>query len=683
MKFQPKHKLIVLVSAIAFAVASCGNKGSEIKGTGYFKKSDFDTTVAPGKDFFRFVNGGWLKNTEIPKSEARWGSFNEVDELRYKYLRDILQDAAADKDAKDGSNRKKVGDFYASGMDSVKRNSDGITPVKPYLDQIDAIKNTDDLLNVIAGQHRNLGAGPYEISADQDPKNSNLISVVMFQGGLGLPDRDYYFRPDTASKSIRDAYLKYINESLQAIGYEPAKAEVAAHNIMEFETSLAEKSMDRVTLRNPYATYNKMSLKDLQASTPDINWSNQLSAMKFPSVDSVIVGQPEFFKSLSKAIKSYPIDSWKEYLKFHTYSSASPYLDDASFERSFNFYQKKLSGVKQPKPRWKRVLNTIDGSMGEALGEEYVKKAFSEESKERMKNIIENLRTTFRGRIQKLDWMSDSTKAKATTKLDKIVVKVGYPDKWRDYSSLTIDRSSYLANVLRAGEFEFQRQINKIGKPVDRTEWGMNAYTVNAYYNPSNNEIVFPAGILQPPFFGPDLDDACIYGGIGAVICHEMTHGFDDQGSQFDAAGNLRKWWSNEDAAKFGDKTKMVADQFASYWVLDSLHVNGKLTLGENIADLGGVMIALDAFEHTDQFKKGEKIDGYTPEQRFFLNWGRVWRTKYMDAALRQQVLTNPHSPGQFRCNGPITNTEEFYKAFSISDKDAMYVPPAKRSSIW
>jgi putative endopeptidase len=675
---------IASIAALMF-MASCSNSNKENKsaGEGYFSSKDFDTTIQKGDNFYKYANGAWLKKTEIPASEARWGSFSEVDELRYKILHEVLEESAADKNAKAGSNRQKVGDFYATGMDSVKLNAEGIKPIQPYIEEIDAIKTTDELLAVISKYHRSITQSGYYVYADQDAMNSSKIMVNFFQGGLGLPDKDFYFRPDSNSQSIRIAYVAFIKESFLALGYNEPNADAAAKNIFQLETDLASKSMGRVEMRDPYASYHKMTMAEFQVLTPNINWNNQLTGMQVPIVDTVIVGQPEFFKQLNSKIKSVPLNTWKDYVKYDVLTTAAPYMDDASALRSFNFYSKKLNGVKERKPRWKRVLNSTEGSLGEALGDEYVKKAFSEDSKKRMESIIENLRGTFADRIQKLDWMGDSTKAKAIEKLKKITVKVGYPDKWRDYSSMTIDRSSYFNNVLNAGVYEFQRMVNKIGKPVDRTEWGMNVYAVNAYYNPSNNEIVFPAGILQPPFFGPNLDDACIYGGIGAVICHEMSHGFDDQGSQFDADGNLKVWWTEEDRAKFKSKTDMIVAQFANYKVLDGLAVNGELTLGENIADLGGVMISLDAFKKTEQFKADKTIDSFTPMQRFFLNWARVWETKYTDAALRQQILTNPHSPGEFRCNGPISNVQDWYYAFNVSDKNSMYLAPDKRAAIW
>jgi len=674
---------MAFVATLAVFAFSAFNIMDNPKGAGQFKPEDFDKAVKPGDDFFEYVNGGWLKKNEIPGTESRWGAFNEVDELRYKVLHQLLNEAAADKDAKEGTNRRKVGDYYASGMDSAALNKAGMTPLDAELKKIDAIGSAKDLVAANAWFISQGGGFMYGLGPDQDLMLSDRMALYAGQGGLGLPDRDFYFRTDTATQRIQSEYKKYVANNLQAVGYDAAKAKDAAEAIYKLEASLADKSMSRVQLRDPYASYNKMSVADFSKQTSNIAWANHLDQIGVPKVDSIIVGQPEFFKRLDSLMTAVPIQTWKDYLKAHLVDGANAFLDDASVMRAFNFRSKTLTGTKAPKPRWKRVLNVIDGTMGEALGEEYVKKAFTPESKQRMQTMIENMRTAMKGRIQKLDWMSDETKKAATAKLEKVMVKIGYPDKWRDYNALAISRNSYYENANAAGKFEFKRQLAKLGKPIDRTEWGMNAYTVNAYYNPLNNEIVFPAGILQPPFFDPQADDAVIYGGIGAVICHELTHGFDDQGSQFDATGNLRKWWTEDDEKKFKAKTEQVANQFDKYQAFPDLPVNGKLTLGENIADLGGVNIALDALKQTDQYKKGEKIDGFTPTQRFFLNWARVWRTKYTDAALRNQVLTNPHSPGNFRCNGPITNADDWYTAFNVQPGDKWYVKPEDRAKIW
>ncbi len=673
-----------LFAALSIIAASCTQSNTEnTKAYQVFNSADFDTSVAAGDNFFMRLNGAWIKNTPIPGSEARWGTFNEVDELRYGILKKLLEDAAADTKAAANSNRQKVGSFYATGMDSTKLNELGVTTIQPIIDDIQTIDSKVKLLEYLA-KATSRGLNPIMgIYADQDAGNSSKMILNISQSGLGLPDRDYYFRNDTATQRIQKEYKNYIVTNFKALGIDENTATTNANKIYDLEKSLAEKSLDRVSLRNPYNTYHKMTTDELNKMTPDINWDIYFSGSGISAQDTVNVGMPEFMKRLNEKIKNYPIADWKLYLTQHLMDELNPYLDDASFQRTFNFRQQVLFGVKEPKPRWKRVMNNVGSNIGEALGEEYVKIAFSEKDKERMKSVIENMRTAFKQRILNLDWMSDSTKQKAIAKLEKVSIKVGYPDQWRDYSSLTIDNETYAGNIVRSWEFEFKRNINKLNKPVDRSEWYMNAYTVNAYYNPSNNEIVFPAAILQPPFYHSTLDDAVIYGGIGSVICHEFTHGFDDEGSKFDADGNLKSWWSEEDAKRFEAKTKVLEEQYNKYFVLDSLHINGKLTLGENIADLGGVMIALDAFKKTEQFTANKEIDGYTPEQRFFMTWARIWRVKYTDAALRNQILTNPHSPGEFRCNGILSNCADFFKLYDVKEGNAMYRAENERAIIW
>ncbi len=648
-----------------------------------FKPADFDTTVSAGDNFYMRINGSWIHNTAIPGTESKWGTFNEVDELRYGILKKVLEDAASDKNAIPSSNRFKVGAFYTTGMDSTKLNEQGIKVIEPLLQELNAVDSKEKLVSYLA-KAITQGLNPlFDLYADQDPANSNKMILNISQSGLGLPDRDYYFRNDTATQRIQKEYKNYVASNLVVLGIDEAKAVEQANKIYDLEKSLAEKSLDNVSLRNPYNTYHKMSVSELVKLTPDINWKNVFTTCELGVVDTLNIGMPEFMKRLNEKIKTYPISDWKLYLTHHLIDQLNPYMDDASYQRAFHFKQQILYGVKAPKPRWKRVMNTLGSTIGEALGEEYVKVAFSESDKTRMKEVIENMRDAFKQRILKLNWMSDSTKQKAIYKLEKIMVKVGYPDKWRDYYSLNIDKESFTKNILHSWEFEFKRNMNKLNKPVDRTEWLMNAFTVNAYYNPSNNEIVFPAGILQPPFYDKSFDDAILYGGIGAVICHELTHGFDDEGSKFDAEGNLKSWWTLDDTKRFEEKTKVLEEQYNKFFVLDSLHINGKLTLGENIADLGGVMISLDAFKKSKQFTSNEKIDGYTPEERFFMTWARIWRIKYTDAALRNQVLTNPHSPGEFRCNGILSNCNDFYKVYDVNDTQKMFRPEQERAVIW
>ncbi len=680
---QKIFKTTLPLLATALFITACNNSG-ELKETAkpVLIAADFDTTAIQGADFYQYVNGGWMKNNPIPGDEARWGSFNEVDKMRYEILHKILNEATADNKAEIGSNRKKVGNFYFTGMDSVSLNKQGIEPLKEELAMIDGIKDIKGMMSVIAHEMRN-GSGPlYGLYAGQDDMNSSKIAVFVTQGGIGMPEKDYYFRTDPKSVELRAQYVALIATILMERGNDAATAKEKAAKIMTFETSLATASMSQVQMRDPYATYHKMTVADLQKFNPSVDWKSHLAEMGI-TVDTIIVGQPAFFKLVETQMKKTPIDVWKDYLAWNVIITNARYLSDSLALKSFNFYGKALNGTKSMQSRWKRVLNNIDGNMGEALGEEYVKTAFTPEAKKRMNEMIDNMIATFRERIQSNTWMNDSTKTKASTKLDKITRKIGYPDKWRDYSALTIDRSSYVANVLRSNEWGWNYMINKIGKPVDRTEWGMSPQTVNAYYNPANNEIVFPAGILQPPFFDANADDAINYGGIGAVICHEITHGFDDQGCQYDGDGNLKMWWSKSDKANFDSKAKKLGNQFLLYTLLDSMHVDPDLTMGENIADLGGAMIAYAAFKKTKEGQDTSLMEGYTPQQRFFISWTRVWRNNIRPDALISRLRTDYHSPAQVRGIAPITNMADFFTAFNVKTGDAMYRDDSLRVAIW
>ncbi len=675
-------KATLPVLAIAIFFSACNSGTATETANPVLVAADFDTTIHPGHDFYKYVNGGWMKNNPIPGDESRWGSFSEVDKLRYEILHKILNEASADAKVEKGTNRQKVGDFYFTGMDSVTLNKQGIEPLKEELGMIAGIKDINGLMSVIAHEMKN-GAGPlYGIYAGQDDKISSKIAVFIYQGGIGMPEKDYYLRKDPKSEDLRKQYVALIAAILQETGIDAATAETKAAKIMAFETSLAGASMSQVQMRDPYATYNKMTVADLQKFNPSVDWKAHLAEMGI-TVDTIICGQPDFFKLVETHMKKTPLDVWKDYLVWNMIISNARYLSDSLAQKSFNFYGKALNGTKNMQPRWKRVLNNIDGNMGEALGEEYVKTAFTPEAKKRMNEMIDNMIGTFRERIKGSDWMNDSTKTKAITKLDKISRKIGYPDKWRDYSALTIDRTSYVGNVLRSNEWGWNYMIKKIGKPVDRTEWGMSPQTVNAYYNPANNEIVFPAGILQPPFFDANADDAINYGGIGAVICHEITHGFDDQGCQYDGDGNLKMWWSESDKANFDAKADKLGKQFLNYILLDSIPVNPELTMGENIADLGGAMIAYAAFLKTKDGKSTEKIEGFTPQQRFFISWTRVWRNNIRPDALLSRLRTDYHSPGEVRGIAPITNMSDFFAAFNVKAGDAMYRDDSLRVSIW
>ena len=641
-----------------------------------------DSTVKPGDDFFAWVNNKWIASHPMPGDKSRFGAFDILDDNSLNTLHSVMENASKANAAK-GTNSQKVGDFYFSGMDSAGIEKAGITPLKTYLDQIDAIQNGDDMMKMIASMHLGFAFAGFSASVQQDLANSEIQELSVNQGGLGLPDRDYYFRNDDKSKELRTQYVQHITNVLTLMGEDGTTAAKNANTIMTIETELAKSSMTNVEQRDPHATYHLMDKNALMQSTPNINWNVYFTEIKAPAFTSLNVSQPDFFKKLNGMMKTVSMSDWKEYLKFHLVNNYASYLSSDFVNEDFDFYSRKLEGTKEMKPRWKRICETGDFCLGEALGQEYVKVAFSPESKQRMIELINNLKAAYSERFNQLTWMNDSTKAYAQKKLATLNVKVGYPDKWRDYSALDIDRGPYVLNVMRAFSFETHRKLNKIGQPVDRTEWGMTPQTVNAYYDPSMNEIVFPAGILQPPFFDPNADDALNYGGVGVVIGHEISHGFDDQGRQFDAKGNMTDWWTPEDAKKYDEHTAMIVSQFNTYFPLDSVHINGDLTLGENIADFGGITIAYQAFMKTQEAKDNKTVDGYTAQQRFFIGFARIWAGMYTPEAMRRQLLTNPHSPGKWRVNGTVTNVPEWYAAFNIQPGDKMYRPENERAIIW
>jgi predicted metalloendopeptidase len=602
-------------------------------------------------------------------------------------LRKITEKAAnTHADAKTAPEVQKVGDFYASGMDEKTIEAARLKPLEDELKRIDAIKDRADLLKAIAHLHT-IGVGAlFEFGSGQDAKDSNRDIAQAQQGGLGLPDRDYYTKTDEDSKKKRAAYVEHVAKMLTLLGEPADKAAEDAKKIMALETSLATASRTRVELRDPEKNYNKMKQADLQKITPDWNWADYFKGIKLADPGDINVGQPDFFKAANTTFKDASIDDWKTYLRWHLINAAAEDLSNDFVNEDFNFKQGVLRGTKQIKPRWKRVVASTDGALGEALGKLYVADYFPPEAKARALEMINNLKVALADRIKTLDWMDEPTKQQALKKLAAMNVKIGYPDKWRDYSLLKIDRGPYVSNAMRAANFEVNRQLKKIGKPVDRTEWGMTPPEVNAYYNPFMNEIVFPAGILQPPFFDPKADDPVNYGGMGAVIGHEMTHGFDDQGRQFDAVGNLRDWWSKQSADEYNKRRKAVVDQYSGYEPLPGSHINGELTQGENIADIGGIKLAYSALQKAlekNPQAREQKIDGFTPEQRFFLGWAQVWRANQRDQDLRLRLTTDPHSPTRYRCNGPLANMPEFQQAFNIPDGSPMVRPADKRVNIW
>jgi predicted metalloendopeptidase len=656
---------------------------------------NMDTSVKPQDDFYSYANGTWLKNNPIPPEYSRWGSFNELIEKNNDALHEIAEKAAGLGAEQSGgpkivkaaeSEVEKVGDFYASGMNEAAINQAKIQPLQDELKRIDGMNDRAALTTEIGRLH-SMGVGSlFGFTSGQDDKNSTMVIAQAFQGGLGLPDRDYYTKEDDASKKLRDQYVAHVTRMFTLLGDSAADAAAHARTVMEIETSLAKPARTRVELRDPQKNYNKMSQGDLQKLTPDFKWNDYFQELDLATPGAINVGQPDFFKAANEVFKSVSLDDWKTYLRWHLVHDTAPTLSQDLVDENFAFFGKTLTGTEKLKPRWKRVVSTIDNEVGEALGKLYVAEHFPPEAKQRALEMVNNLKEALADRIKTNDWMDQPTKTEALKKLAAFTVKIGYPDKWRDYSLLKIDRGPYVLNVMRSDKFEFNREAEKIGKPVDRSEWGMSPPTVNAYYNPNLNEIVFPAGILQPPFFNPNADDAVNYGGIGAVIGHEMTHGFDDQGRQYDAVGNLRDWWTPGSAKAYNERAKAIIAQYAAYEPLPGLHINGELTQGENIADIGGIKIAYAAFQKAlakNPEVANKKIDGFTPDQRFFLAWAQIWRANQRDQETKLRLNTDPHSPGRFRTIGPVSNMPEFQKAFDLPDNSAMIRPAKDRANIW
>ncbi|GAB3908692.1 M13 family metallopeptidase [Mucilaginibacter boryungensis] len=640
-----------------------------------------DTTVSPGENFFNYASGAWMKKTEIPATETGWGSFYTLDDDNTKNLHSILEETSA-KTHDAGSLEQKVGDLYASGMDTAGIDKLGYAPIKPLLARISEIKDYQGVLNLAAGSFKDGDGFLFGFYVAPDDKNSTKNMAQFGQAGISLPNCEYYSKTDSASVKIRGEFVKYITKLFTLAGDNAATASKKAGDVMKLETEIAKSHSTPVQLRDPQANYHKFTVTDFQKQVPDINLKAVFDLMDIKT-DTILVGQPKYYEALGKLIKSQPVDVWKSYLELHALNSAANYLNKDFRDARFDFFGKTLSGQKKQKERWKTISYAVDGSIGELLGQLYVAKYFTPDAKKRMLDLVNNLQSVYKSRIEKLDWMSAATKQKAEDKLAAFTKKIGYPDKWKKYDDVEITRVSYYNNMESISKHNYKEQLKRINKPVDKTEWGMTPPTVNAYYNPSFNEIVFPAGILQFPFFDKDADDAINYGAIGAVIGHEMTHGFDDQGAQYDKEGNLKQWWTKEDSVKFHAKTQMVVDQYNKFVVLNNLNVNGKLTLGENIADIGGLAIAYNAFKNTEQGKGNTKIDGFTPDQRFFLSFAQVWRIKTRDETMRMRISVDPHSPEMYRVNGPLSNMPEFYKAFGIKPGDKMYREDKDRVKIW
>ncbi|HSD62898.1 MAG TPA: M13 family metallopeptidase [Ignavibacteriaceae bacterium] len=675
---------ILLYGFILALIISTHILYSQQKEKGDFLTAVMDTTVDPGVNFFEYATGTWMKENPIPSSERRWGLSDLVNEETYNRLKGILQEAAA-SNAPEGSKQQKIGDFYYTGMDTIAIEKQDLTPIKRELDKINSIKNKKDLFNTVAFLQREGVNLMFSIFVQQDTKNSEQWALYLWQGGLGLPNREYYFRDDTRTKNIRNEYKVHVAHMLKLLGKNKKEANVENNKIYAIENFLADSCRKLEDLRDPYANYNKMSIEDLEKLAPAVEWKLILNDIGASNVDSIIVGQPEFFHELNAAINKFDLDQWKAYLKFHLLSEFAGTLASSYDNESFHFRGTIMSGIKEQKPRWKRTQDAVEGAMGELLGQIYVEKYYSPKTKKRYEKIVDDCIDAFANRIKNLDWMSDSTKQKALNKLYAVTKKVGYPDRWKDFSKLKVDRSSFCRNTINADIFWFDRDMNKIGKPVDRTEWDMTPQTWNAYYNPSNNEIVLPAAAFIVPGVPDSLvDDAVAYAYAGAsTISHELTHGFDDEGRLFDEKGNLHNWWTKEDEEKFNAKTKLLVEQFDNYVVLDSMHINGKATLGENLADLGGDVIGWDAFTKTKEYNEGKKIAGLAPAQRFWIGYAYSWLGHTRPEALAQQVLTDVHSPNFLRVNGPFSDVDAFYKAFNIKPGQPMYIPPEKRVRIW
>ncbi|RZA03558.1 MAG: M13 family peptidase [Sphingobacteriaceae bacterium] len=674
---KPKLSHIVLSAVVCIAAYAFIDPPKK-----FIDPTNMDLSVKPGDDFFMYANGGWIKNNVIPAKSTRWGSFNVLIQENTNRLLAILNEASKAKAPK-GSLKQRVGDMYASAMDSVTIEKRGYDPIKPYLQRIDNIKNTDELVDEVIYMKVNGIANPlFNFSVQPDSKYPTRNIADFSQGGTTLPDRDYYLKTDARTVQIQNAYKQYIVNLFTLVGMPQETAVKNADVIMKIETALAKAQLSRTELRDPTKTYHKLSVYDYTKLTPHIKWGQTLIKMKAPGQDSILVDEPDFFKTVDDELGSTIVNDWKIYLKWNVLKNSANALSSPFVNATFAF-NSVLSGQKAPTPRNERVSSYIDANMGELLGQLYVKKYFTPAAKAYMINLVNNMKAVFRERINGLDWMSAATKQRALKKLDAFKVKIGYPDKWEPYTGLVITRDDYAGNLKRVAMWKYNFNVSKLGKPVDKTKFNMTPPTVNASYSPNNNDITFPAGILQFPFFDFGADDAVNYGGIAAVIGHEITHGFDDQGRQYDADGSLRDWWTKEDADKFKQRADKVVDQYNAYTVLDTIHINGRLTLGENLADLGGLSIAYEAFKKTKQGQSNTKIDGFTPDQRFFLSWAQVWRSKQRPEALAQRILTDPHSPEQFRGNAPLTNIDAWYTAFNVKPGDKLYKKPEDRIKIW
>jgi putative endopeptidase len=668
---------LITIALSAILMLGCTNK-VELSG---IDKSTFDTSIRPQDDLFQYVNGTWLEETEIPADKSSYGSFHILYDENQIRLREIIEDAAKQENKTSGSDVQKVGDFYASYMDSAKIEELGLQPLEAELERIENVQSWDGLAELFA-HHRIIGVQrPFTYWVDQDDKNSEEYVLFFNQSGLGLPDRDYYFTEGEKFDDIRTKYVEYLTKILELA--DNNNASDIANKIMEMEIALAENHWTRVENRDSEKTYNKFAVNKLSGLSPAFNWLLFFDNAGLAKAENVIVRQPSYLASFSNIFSKYSLEEWKNYSKVKLISANATRLSTDFVDASFDFYGKTLRGTEVNRPRWKRAVAAVDGSLGEILGKVYVEKYFKPEAKERMVKLVDNLKLSMADRIDKLEWMSAETKVEALAKLNKFNAKIGYPNKWKDYSKLVVKSDELVLNTMRSAEVEYRRNMDKLGKPIDREEWGMTPQTVNAYYNPSMNEVVFPAAILQPPFFNMKADDAVNYGGIGAVIGHEITHGFDDQGRKYDGNGNMREWWTEEDGLRFDERAQVVIDQYNEFVPIDTLHINGELTLGENIADIGGLTVSYNAYQLSLNGKEAPVLNGFTGNQRVFIGWAQAWRFKGRDEYLRNQVLTDPHSYPKYRVIGVMNNMPEFYAAFDVNEGDGHYLPENERVKIW
>ena len=684
INMKKANAIAILVSCIM--AAGCAQKTVETpqperEVVPAIELSNMDTTINPADDFFRYCNNNWLKNNPIPESYSTYGAFHEIGERTELQIQEIIDETLQDKDAKQGSNAQKIRDFYNAGMDTAAINERGYSELLPYFEKIDQVSDKSQLPELVGLLHYDGFGWPlFQAGSYADFKNAERAIMIVFQPDLGLPDRDLYLVDET--QEMRDKYVEHIANMFQLTGTDSVLAMQKAQHVLAFETELAKLSMPLEECLDPTKLYHLKSRHELQASMPVFNWDNFFDATGAPAFDSLNVASPDYFTALNSVIQNTDLGTIKDYLRWMVINYSAPSLSEDLVTEDFNFFKKYLYDVEEQNPRWRRVLDKTSNYLGEAIGQLYVEKYFSAEAKERMLNLVGNLRLALRERIKNLDWMSDETKARAIHKLDCYNVKIGYPDKWLDYSNYEVTPDSYFMNIRRGKRFDHERDMAKIGKPVDKGEWDMNPQEVNAYYNPELNEIVFPAGILQPPFFNMDADDAVNYGSIGVIIGHEMTHGFDNMGRMYDEKGNLNNWWTDEDDAKFTERTKQLVKLFDEF-ELNGLHINGKLTLGENIADLGGLNVAWDAYQMTDEAKANKSIDGFTPAQRFFISYGTTWRRNMRDKALERRIKEDVHSPAEARVNRALGSMPHFYEAFDIPEGSKMYIAPEERAAIW